>query len=446
MINSYFKLAIKVLKRNPFFTGVNLFGISFTLTVLMLLVAYLQNQLGSESPMGNSNGLVYFYQLEQQYIEKDTSWVVDSTQVDGEWVKDSTMQTSENNNMTSISGFGYDFLKQYFSLERMTTASKITILDRWSNYDIYHNEVKINTQAKHVDEHYFEIFDFKFLEGRPFKGVDIEQIALNLIITEDFANRYFGSMKDLIGKKVYLDNKDFEVIGVVKKARINNDYVAADIFLPLSYINQEKNRYGHFGSFAAVLLSSQNNTTATLAEVKQITQNIPFLPPSEHNGQLFNYMKIHAMTPFQLNASNFFFSRDPQESAQKFIIAIVMLIGLFCLVPLLNLINLNISRILDRAAEIGVRKAFGAQTSNILYQIIFENIILTLIGAIIALMLTYTTMHLINTNHILDQLRLTFNLEVFLISFLVAIVFGVLSGYLPARKIARSNIVESLKH
>ena len=446
MIYSYFKMAIKVLKRNPFFTGVSLFGISFTLAILMLLVAYLQNQLGSEAPMGNSKGLVYFYQLEQQYNSQDTNWVFDSTLINGEWVIDTTFKTSNNNNMTSMSGFGYDFLRQYFSLDRMTTAEKITILDRWSSYDIYQNDIKINTNAKHIDEHYFEIFDFQFVEGRPFRPADIEQIALNVVVSDEFAYRYFGANKDIVGQKVFLDNKDFEVIGVVRKARINNDYVAADLFIPLSYIPQDKNRYGHFGSFAAVILAKQNNTAATLEEVHQITQNIPFLSPSEHNGQLFNYMKVHAMTPFQLNASQFFFSRDPEESARKFIFAISMLIGLFCLVPLLNLINLNISRILDRSAEIGVRKAFGAQTSHILYQIIFENIVLTMIGALIALLLTALGMYLINSYHVLDQLELTFNGRVFVISFFVSILFGILSGFLPARKIASSPIVESLKH
>ena len=50
---------------------------------------------------------------------------------------------------------------------------------------------------------------------------------------------------------------------------------------------------------------------------------------------------------------------------------------LFMLLPTINLVNLNLSRILDRASEIGVRKAFGASSRTLVGQFLIENLVLT---------------------------------------------------------------------
>jgi putative ABC transport system permease protein len=445
MISSYLKLAIKVLGRNKFFTTVSLIGISFTLAVLMLFVAYYKNQFGTKAPLSQAESLVYLRQLEQQEIRQDTTWVVDSTQVNGEWIKDSTMQTNNNSNWTSMSGFGYDFLKSYFSLQKLTSAEKITILEKWSSYDIYSNNRKIAADAKHVDEYYFDIFNFILLEGRTLNKADIDQASLNIVITDELAEKYFGKKAGITGEKIEFDNKSFEVKGVVKKATVNNEFITGDVFLPITYTDIYKNNDGYFGSYAAVIQSKNQNPLATQSEIEGITAKIPFLDPSQSNGANFNYMKVHSYTHFQLNAMNFYYSKDPKESARYFIILSITLLSLFCAVPLLNLVNLNVSRILDRASEIGIRKAFGASKSTILNQIIFENVVLTLFGGILGFILSLGMMKYINDNQWFDNLILRMNFSIFLISVLITIIFGILSGYIPALKIAKSSIAQSLK-
>ena len=51
---------------------------------------------------------------------------------------------------------------------------------------------------------------------------------------------------------------------------------------------------------------------------------------------------------------------------------------LFMLLPALHLINLNVSRIMERASEIGVRKTFGASSRSLVGQFVVENVLLTL--------------------------------------------------------------------
>jgi putative ABC transport system permease protein len=72
--------------------------------------------------------------------------------------------------------------------------------------------------------------------------------------------------------------------------------------------------------------------------------------------------------------------------------------------------------------------------------------VLTLIGGVLGLAIALGLMALINEYQWLNQLRLFVNFKVFFASLGVTLIFGVLSGYLPARKMAKASIVESLKY
>lgn len=438
-------MAWRVLRRHPFYTAVSLFGISFTLAVLMLMVAWFQNQFGARPPLSNAASLVYLKQLQQKQLQQDTIWKVDSSRVNGVWQKDSTREIVNNASWTSQSGFSKDFLTRFFSAEKLTTAEKITVMTQWHSYDVFSNNKKYNLRTRHVDAAYFTIFNFKVLKGRTFSPADIDQRALHIIITADLARRYFGSLEQAVGEQIVFDNNNFTVIGIVEEARTNNEFLNADVFLPITYIDAAKDANGYFGSFVAVVQSRQANAAATLAEIEKITPSIPFLDPSQNNGANFNYMKVKAYDHMQLNALNFLYADDANESKRKLLLIVGTLLFIFCMVPVLNLVNLNVSRIMDRSAEIGVRKAFGASAGQIRLQIIFENVILTLIGGTIGWLIAQGLMALINRYQWLDALQLGFDATVYFTSLLITVLFGVLSGVLPAQRIARFSIVNALK-
>ena len=77
--------------------------------------------------------------------------------------------------------------------------------------------------------------------------------------------------------------------------------------------------------------------------------------------------------------------REPSRAAAAPCCSLIMV--LFMLLPTVNLVNINLSRILDRSSEIGVRKAFGASSRTLVGQFVVENVVLTLIGAGIGLVL-----------------------------------------------------------
>ncbi len=86
---------------------------------------------------------------------------------------------------------------------------------------------------------------------------------------------------------------------------------------------------------------------------------------------------------------------------------------LFLLIPTVNLVNINISRIMERASEIGVRKAFGAPARTLVGQFLVENILLTLVGGLIGFVLSIVVLRMISDSGIFSYARFTINLRVF---------------------------------
>ncbi|MEZ4986715.1 MAG: FtsX-like permease family protein [Saprospiraceae bacterium] len=136
---------------------------------------------------------------------------------------------------------------------------------------------------------------------------------------------------------------------------------------------------------------------------------------------------------------------EPEKGV--FILKLVMgvLLSFFILLPTLNLINLNISRIMERSAEIGVRKAYGASSGAILFQFLFENIIITLMGGLIGGAFALLLIQVINSAGVFPYNTLVFNGRVFLYSLFIALGFGLISGLLPAWRVSRFQIADVLK-
>jgi putative ABC transport system permease protein len=123
----------------------------------------------------------------------------------------------------------------------------------------------------------------------------------------------------------------------------------------------------------------------------------------------------------------------------------VILAVLFVTLPTVNLVNVNISRILERASEIGVRKAFGAPTRSLVAQFVVENVILTMVGGTIGLVLSALVLRAMNQSGFVAHSAFTINARVFVYAVLMAIGFGLVSGVYPAWRMARLHPVEALK-
>ena len=122
-----------------------------------------------------------------------------------------------------------------------------------------------------------------------------------------------------------------------------------------------------------------------------------------------------------------------------------MMALLFVLLPTVNLVNINVSRIMERASEIGIRKSFGASSRTLVIQFIVENVILTLAGGLIGLLLSEVALAAVTRSGLVAYAELGVNWRVFSYGLLLAVVFGIISGVYPAWRMSRLHPVDALQ-
>lgn len=109
----------------------------------------------------------------------------------------------------------------------------------------------------------------------------------------------------------------------------------------------------------------------------------------------------------------------------------------------IGVMNIMLVSVAERSHEIGVRKAVGASSRNILMQFLFESLILSIIGGIFGLVLGYILAFIIS---IITPFSPFISWEIILVTLLTTIVVGILFGIYPALKAASKNPIDSLKH
>ena len=124
--------------------------------------------------------------------------------------------------------------------------------------------------------------------------------------------------------------------------------------------------------------------------------------------------------------------------------------GMLALVATISLIvggigvmNIMLVSVAERTHEIGIRKAVGASSRNILMQFLFEALILSIFGGIFGLILGYVFAFLVS---IVTPFAPYISWEILALTLLTTLAIGIIFGIYPALKAASKNPIESLKH
>lgn len=414
MIINSIKIAWKVLLRHPFYTFITLFGITLTLTVLMVLTSFVDHLFGSHYPENKRERSLYITRM----IRQDT--------------------TSRHRNMGPMS---FDFLKNYAKTLKMPERVGITTLFGFANTYVNGKRIKLN--IKYTDADFWRVTDFDFLEGKPFIEQNISSGDHVVVITDDLRKQYFeDDGASAIGKFIDIESINYRVIGIVKGSPVTRPYTYGDVYFPYTAPKSNYQNKGLGGGYLAIVLAKdESDIPAIRAEFASAVGKIPV--PQTEGGFTFQVIKTEANQYLDDFASTFLGDNDSRIIIVYSVIGflMLMLMGL----PAINLVNVNVSRILERASEIGVRKAFGAPAKALLWQFIIENLFITFIGGLFALLLAYLIITLINHSGWIPYADLTINFPVFAASIAVCLVFGLLSGVLPAFRMSKLKIVDALK-
>lgn len=117
--------------------------------------------------------------------------------------------------------------------------------------------------------------------------------------------------------------------------------------------------------------------------------------------------------------------------------------GISLIVGGIGVMNIMLVSVAERTREIGIRKAVGASSRNILMQFMFESLILSIIGGILGLLLGYALAFLIS---VITPFAPYISWQIVAITFATTFSVGIIFGIYPAIKAASRNPIESLKH
>ncbi|TDX00554.1 ABC transporter permease [Dinghuibacter silviterrae] len=420
MLRNYLKIAMAVLKRRKFFTFISLFGISLTLAVLMVATAFEDGVLHPTYPDDKGGRILYVNSIHKWHQTKG---------------------------FLTNGAASFFFITHYMST--LKTPALIGFVSNHTGTNTYVNGRKLSLRIRFTDQHFWDILGYDFLEGKPYDKTLIDNGGKVAVISEATKEAYFGKDKPSVGKYIEADNVQYQVIGVVRSDPNTNIFSSADIYLPYSLSKVSLDSKDLLGDYTGMILApSRAAIPKVQQEFKEMFARVPV------DGKDYDHQAAYA-DPFLVTFTRQLYEgfggegpyRNPREGTglTYFYLGAALLAFLFMLLPTLNLISINTTRIMERSSEIGVRKAFGASSATLVVQFIVENVFLTLLGGLIGVALSLLALALINHSQVVPDLHLTLNLTVLTCGLGLCLFFGLLSGVYPAWRMSRLNVVTALK-
>jgi putative ABC transport system permease protein len=413
MLTNYLKLAWKVLFRRKFFTLISLFGISFTLVVLTLATAMLDHIVAPYPPETNQARTVgiYFASLRGEHWRRN--------------------------------GFaGYALLDK--AGRNLPNVEKLGMASMPNGVFSYLNGQRVKSFMKRTDGVFWQILDFQFLEGGPYTEADVRDGRFVAVINEATRQRFFGGQPAL-GRMIEADGQRFRVVGVVPDVPILRIVPFGDIYVPHTTAKSDSYKREWVGDFMGILLLKDPSQLALTRD--ELWSRLKVVRVDEPVGGGKQTLEATPETLFDSIGRMFVGDGTGGNTGygRRLQLFLAVAAALFMLLPAVNLMNLNTSRIMERASEIGVRKAFGASSRTLVGQFVVENVFLTLIGAAIGFLIAAGLLSMINTSGVIQYADLHLNYRIFGWGVLLAVAFGLFSGVYPAWRMSRLHPVQALK-
>ena len=410
MLTHYLVLAVKVLLRRKFFTFISLFGISFTLLVLTVVAALFDQSFGpgAEEPL----------QARTLYAGRAVMY-------------------GDNNTWSSNGGF-----KLFDRYARdLPGVERLSIYQSSRTVHSYLDGKKVSSGLKRTDDQFWQILRFEFLEGGPYSTADVAEAQFVAVINRTTRQRIFDG-RNAVGQNLEADGQRFRVVGVVEDVSQMRNVPYADIWVPYTTAKTDGYKREIMGDWNAIALARDRAAMAGIHEEFNSRLLRVELPEPGYKAIVAPFETKFAGFARQMPSAD---RKDPESQVWRMVALLLALGLLFILIPTVNLVNINISRIMERASEIGVRKAFGAPARTLVGQFLVENILLTLIGGAIGFLLSIFVLRGIAQSGLFAYAHFSVNLRVFTYGMALAIVFGLISGVYPAWRMSRLNPVQALK-
>jgi predicted permease len=405
MKTNFFKIAIRNISKNKFFTVLNVTGLAIGLAASLLILLWVQDEFSFEK-FHRAAGEIYRVE-EDQFYSGETYHVTVTPFPSGPVWKQKIPEITEQ-----------------------------VRIHPWLPRTLFRNGDKVFYESSLIaaDSTFFNIFSYPMISGDPVAALKDPH---SIVINEKTAARYFGTT-NAVGQSLTLENKfRFTVSGVLRNLP-GNTMFGFDVIIPFSFLREIGMMDTHWGNNSIYTFVRVPHT----ADIKAVNEKMTKIvwendPEIKTKYMLFPLLDIHLHQQFGFRESK----------GAIMVVYIFTLIAVFILViASINFINLSTARAGSRTKEIGIKKVAGADRKGMVLQFIMESLLLVAAALVVALVLTGLFLGLFNTisgkHFSLNDLFQTR----FILSFTgVAVLTGLISGLYPALYLSSFKPVAVLK-
>lgn len=318
-----------------------------------------------------------------------------------------------------------------------------------------------------VTPDFFNIFNLNLQKGHIFTDNQLESGNAVCIIGPGIASKFFPR-EDPIGKFIKCGNLWLKVIGILENRNIGSTSTEdlgisnsnVNIYAPLqtiflrykdrsvitsSSLHSSDNFVFFGGGFASFSSGTGEDESKNYHQIDKIIVQVHETSQLNSTVKLLKEMLIrrHAdVEDFEIKVPELLLKQE-QRTKDIFNIVLGAIASISLIVGGIGIMNIMLASVLERIREIGVRKATGATKKDIVFQFLSEATMISITGGLLGIILGIAISRIIM--QITDILTIVSPLSI-VVSFGVSVAVGILFGYMPAKRAAEQDPVESLRH
>nr|WP_295869017.1 ABC transporter permease [uncultured Chitinophaga sp.] len=422
MFRNYCRIAFRHLQRHKFLTAINICGLAVGMASCILIVLYVRDELSFDRFHHKADNI---YRLTK--IESNTA--------------NGTM----NHDASTQIAVGPALKREVAGINEV-----VRIFTPGTTSYAYGDKKILEARSGYADASFFQMFDFPLLEGDPATAL---KAPYTVVLTASAAKRYFGT-ESPVGKSLKVGNKyNCTVTGVAADMPANTD-LRMDIIQSFATLTSENNRWEEMW-----YMFTNNVTYVELADGVTPAKLAPLLE---------NFAELHIRDITRKYGIQFFLELQPLKHMHLHpdsdsggpdntpMIALYVAIAAFIvLIACINFMNLTTARANERAREVGLRKALGAERRNLIWQFLTETLVISLLALTGAVLLVLVFMPVFN-NITQKELVLFASADISVYGGLLLLVAGVgllagsypalyLSGLIPVKVLKGNYVTPAMK-
>lgn len=415
MIKNYFKIAIRQLIKNKFYSLINIIGLAIGLTACLLIFFYVQDELSYDKFHSNKDRI---YRVSEVFKTGD-----------------GTMET------------GLTPYKLAPDLKtRFPEIEKITRIDfDLQKYIVKYGDKKFTEESiTSTESDFFSVFSFPLLQGNP---ATVLNDPYTLAISDEKAAKYFPR-ENAMGKVLeFIDPYNYKsfqakITGIFKampsNSHFHKDFIlssaTADILIP-----ERIEELGWTSHFSYLLLSPK----ADPEKLQKAINDYIFKTYPKDVLKFWSGFNLQALTAIHLHSH---LKEELEANGDINNIYIFSAIAFFIiLLAGINYMNLATARAVTRSREVGVRKVVGALQRQLIAQFLAESVVITIMSLILAGCFTVLALPAFNALSGKELHINFFQPGLLAVTTVVAILIGLFAGSYPAFFLSAFQPVKVLK-